>query len=261
MKGILSESTVAFLKNTKNLFKLAAIWTLIGGIALGGIFILVADDINTSDIIGKIMGTFLVMGLAMLVSTIAVHRIDSERASVQVLALTCLILNLLWFGLWTACVWCGIDSRMGNGNALRMAATITSSLYFFTLIGACTLDMYEGDKKNIISPLKITSVACLGASCLTGIISDIIIEVNWNNIITKSNTLTRLGALSGFAGFCWILTLIITAVNSSSEKAKVQKAEKQARIQQKVAEQQAAMMEQAKAAAKAELGKEQAEKK
>ena len=261
MKGILSESTVAFLKNTKNLFKLAAIWTLIGGIALGGVFILVADDINTSDIIGKIMGTFFVMGLAMLVSTIAIHRIDSERASVQVLALACLLFNLLWFGLWTACIWCGIESRIGNGNILRMMATITSSLSFFTLIGACTMDMYEGEKKNVITPLKITSVSCLGATCLTAIITDIIVEVDWANVFTHSKTLAKLGALSGFAGFCWVLTLIITAVNSSGEKTKVQKAEKQARIQQKVAEQQAAMMEQAKAAAKAELEKEQAEKK
>ena len=151
MKGILSESTVAFLKNTKNLFKLAAIWTLIGGIALGGVFILVADDINTSDIIGKIMGTFLVMGLAMLVSTIAVHRIDSERASVQVLALTCLILNLLWFGLWTACVWCGIESRVGNGNVLRMAATITSSLSFFTLL-VLSLWLCKNDTRKTLFP-------------------------------------------------------------------------------------------------------------
>ena len=246
MKGILQESTIESLKGVKNVFRNIAIWTLIGGIVLGGILIMFGDT-NSSDVIGRIMGTFFVLGLAMLVSTIAMSRLDNDNASVQAFALLGLISNAIWFILWTILIWITGQDSVYSLHYLYSFATTFSALALFGLVGSLTLGMFEGDKKNIIRPLKITSVVCFGIVSLHSIISSFILGENLSKLFLDE-TWARFSALAGFTSFAWLITLIIAGVNSSSEKTRVRKEEKKAA---KLAAAQAAANAQAAAQAQA----------
>ena len=283
MSRVIKESTVEKIKGIKSVFRQIALWTFITGIVLGGIFIMIGGVDTLSDIIGRIIAMFFFMAIAMLIASININHLSSQNAGSQVLALIGLIVDATCFVLWVLALW--VEDMFlwsynpAHLNMLGAVAVMFAILNGFFLIASCTMAMYEGEKKNIIVPMKIVSIACLGIVCLHGIVNAFTsvtdnpcqsyhgdygtcILGDWiDSLVPLNEFLTRFAILASFSGFFWVVTLIIAGVNSSSEHNKIAKAEKQARIQQKVAEQQAAMMEQAKAAAKAELEKEQAEKK
>lgn len=265
MKGILKESTIETLKNVKNIFRNIAIWTLIGGLVLGG-FLIMFGGTESADVIGRIMGTFLVLGLAMLVSTITISRLDSDKAFVQILALIGLISNFVWFVMWTICIWVTGPETVLTLHNLYSIATMFSILAIFGLVGACTLNMFEGNKKGIIRPLKITSVVCFGIVCLYNILGTFNSFGYHDSIFFGGNTFfatqdelwARFSTLSAFAWVGWLITLIIAGINSSSEHTRVKKEQKKAA---KLAAAQAAADAQAAAAQTAAVAQAAAEAK
>lgn len=255
MKGILKESTIAAFANVKNIFRNVAIWTMIAGIVLGAICIMVQGT-SSSDIVSRMMAMFFIMALAMLISTNNAKRIDSEHASVQILALVSLAFNVIWFILWTICIWIAFRTDAGDYTLLARFAVIASIIAGFGLVASNTMNIYEGTKKGIVLPLKIASVSCLGVSALHGIIRAATFTVN--DIFAQNDIMVRFDKLAYFMSFCWFVTLIMALINSSSETSKIKAAERQENLkkrremmqQQMVANQQRLAAEQQAAAAR-----------
>ena len=249
MKGILKESTIALFANIKNIFRNVAIWTLIGGVVLGMILVVVKDDVNSGEIVQKMMNTFFVMAIAMLISALGAKRVDSENAVVQILALICLAFNAIWFVLWTVCIWLGFNS----GNSLSVVdrlALITSILAGFGLIGANVMNIYEGSKKSTVLPLKITTLVCLGITSMHGIVRAATMGTS------ADSSLGRFDALAVFTGTAFFIVLIVALISSSSEKSKVKSEQRkemvrqrQQMMQQTMAQNQQLLYEQQQAAA------------
>lgn len=282
MSRVIKESTVEKIKGIKSVFRQIALWTFIAGIILGGIFIMIGGVNTLTDIIGKIIAMFFFMAIAMLIASININHLSSENAGSQVFAVIGLIVDAVCFVLWILALWVG-ETFLWSYNPAHLNMLGAFSVTFailngFFLIASCTMAMYEGGKKNIIVPMKIVSIACLSIVCIHGI-TNAFTSVAANDpcepgdryaycamgdlldsFVPQNEFLARFAILASFSSFFWLVTLIIAGVNASGERNKIAKAEKQARIQAKVAEQQAAMMEQAKAAVRAEMAQEEAAK-
>lgn len=221
MIGIFNESTVNVFKNIKNVFRQIATWTLIAGVVLGCVLICLGNS-DSSDIVGKIMGMFFVLGLAMLICTNNIRRLENERPSVQIFALISLFANAIWFVLWTICIWTNTMS-VSDAITLYSFATTASIISGFALIASNTMAIYEGAKKGTILPLKITSVIALGICSLHGIVVAFTIEDRFVKAFGNyaDSAYARFDRLAGFLGVCWFILLIVALVTSSGESSKV----------------------------------------
>lgn len=226
MKGILKESTIAVFANIKNVFKNIAIWTLIAGIVLAMILIMVRDDVSSKEIVEKITLTFFFMAISMLVGTLAAKCVDSKHPSSQVLALTCIVVNVVQFIMWTLAVWFGFF-RNDTLSSIDRVAIITSIITEFCLISAGVMNIYEGTKKSTVLPLKLTAIGCYAITSLHGIVRAATIFTN------TGNSMERFDSLAYFAGTAFFIVLVIALATTSSEKSKIKEAERKELIRKR----------------------------
>lgn len=225
MSSIISKENLAKIeKLRKNVLKVA-IWLLVGGVVLGAITILFGG-VSSGEIIGKFMGTMLIVALMMIVSVNNFKRVASEDMAVQIFALTGLVSNLIWALLWillcwvpelgqtctTACMRC-TGYSCGASILLKFAAAF-SYLSILGLIGSNVLAMYEGNKRNLIRPLKITGVVCATYEFLY------LTVMTFSGFDFASEFAVRLGMLAMFTGFAWFAIVIAALIISSNEKTK-----------------------------------------
>lgn len=225
MIGIFNESTVNVFKSIKNVFRQIATWTLIAGVVFGAILICLGSS-DSSEIVGKMMAMFFVLGLAMLICTNNVYRLENEHPSVQIFALISLFANAIWFILWTICIWADM-TKLSDAITLYSFAVTASIIAGFTLVASNTMAIYEGTKKGTILPLKITSIVALGITSIHGIVVAFTIEDRFVKVFNNyaDSVYARFDRLAGFLGVCWFILLIIALITSSGESSKV-KAEK-----------------------------------
>ena len=231
-KGIFKQSGLEAIGRMRKNFLRIGVYVLIGGVILGAALIL-AGGTEVGGYIGKAMGMFLVFALMMLISSNNFMRLESDKKSVQMMALVGLIANFLWGILWTLVIW-EVFSMLGPEECHQMGSSSYSYTYcthglsvmgMLTLVvtelsawgffGSNIMGIREYDRKSAIMPLKITALICLTYCTLYGI-AVVLGSGNWdfNN--------DRMMLLSGFAGLVWLGLWIVIAVLSRGARKKVE---------------------------------------
>ena len=236
MESIISKANITKIEGIRKYVLKVTIWLLVGGVVLGALMILLGGT-SSGEIIGKFMGTMFIVALMMAISVNNFKRISSEDGVVQIFALVGLVSNIAWALLWILLCWqpelaqtC-ISSRSRSAIPMNCNSGITncedticgasilmkfalafSCLSALGLAGSNILVIYEGDKKNLIRPLKITSVVC---ATYEFIYFTIMTFIDYNY---SSEFAIRLGMLAGFAGFAWVAVVLAALIISSNEK-------------------------------------------
>ena len=219
MSGIISKTVIDKLQTVRKIILKVAIWMLIGGVVLGVLMILFGD--TGLNWIGKFMGTVWIIGFMMIVCVDNFKKISIEDSSVQAFALIGLVTNIIWALLWVILCWIPEFGSVCSGStgchssALLKVASIASCLSFLGLMGSNTMAIYEGNKRGMIRPLKITSIVCFSYA-ITYVIILICTDFGFTSEIAG-----RLTMLAGFVGVAWFVILMVALVLSKSEQNKV----------------------------------------
>lgn len=223
MSSILGEQTITKFETSKKILLKIAIWTMVGGVVLGAVSILVGWD-GDGAMIAKLMGTVLLLGIMLLISVNNFRRIASKEAVVQILAIIGLVANIFWATLWIVMIWvpelltdCTDRDRFVTTcgpSILTKVAVCVSSLSCLGFFGSNVMSIFEGEKKSIIKPLKITCLICLVYECVYSVVMTIM-EFHYSEWSQK------FGMLAGFVGFAWVVLVIVALVISRSERRRL----------------------------------------
>lgn len=239
MSSIISKANLEKMEKARKYVLKAAIWLLVGGVVFGAVTILIVG-VSSGEIIGKFMGTMLIVALMMMISVNNFKRVASEDTAIQMFALTGLVSNLVWALLWiilcwmpewgqtctTTCMRCTSPS-CSTSLLLKFAAAF-SYLSVLGLIGSNVLAIYEGSKRSMIRPLKITSVVCATYEFLY------LTVLTFTGFSFASEFEVRLGMLAVFAGFAWFAIVLAALIISSNEKSREWHKKEEAQSQEDV---------------------------
>lgn len=230
MSSILSKTSLAKIENVRKYVLKMAIWLLVGGVILGAITILLGGA-SSGETIGKFMGTIWIVALMMIISVNNFKRVALEDEKIQIFALMGLVSNLVWALLWTILCWmpelgrtcassCATCTNFRCGMSMLIKCAVTFSyLSALGLIGSNVLAIYEGDRKNLIKPLKITALIC------ATYVSLYCIAMTFSDFSFTSEFTVRLGMLAGFAGVAWLVAVIVAVILSKNEKNRIRRKE------------------------------------
>ncbi len=221
MSSIFSESTIGGLSTFRKWLFRAAVGTIIFGVVLGAILIMTMNDIKSAEIFGKTIGTMICVGIMLIFLSVCSKLIESRKAVPQIFAIIGGVFSILWaifaiIGVWAPSVESLVSCSFLDDECVLYNRTIdklTSIAMYMALFGAlcgAIMNMYEGKRKDVILPLKITATILLGY------------ELLYFTIITIVGRATnmRLAALAGFAAIIWFIVWVIAAVMSNGEKKK-----------------------------------------
>ena len=222
MKKIISDETIRKIDDSKKYIGKFAIWLVVGVVALSVIAILFFE--NPGEVIGKFIGSLLLIALASAVSLNNIMRANKDSASVVVFALACLVFNVIWTICWLLLIWQPDWANVANyTDGYVLHSFRPSMLYKIALIASCLsflccgnsniMCIEEYNKKSLIRPLKITS-----AICLSYVACYIIFMVLSNFDLEFTGIVMRLGILAGFAGTAWVILVIMTVVISGNAR-------------------------------------------
>lgn len=221
MSSIYSEKTLGGLQTFKKYLFRFAVGVLILGIVIGAIIVLFDEKgMDASNALAKCISTTIIIGVMLMVTTGELKLIESRRASVQVLATIGLASNLLWALLWVIVVWtesfayCSSSSIFGGTysyctvSTIFKIATVCTSMSAFGLICSAIMNMYEGNRKDVLLPLKITTATLAGYQFIYASVA----------VLADFQINDRFANLSGFAGAIWFFVWLVTLVISHNEK-------------------------------------------
>lgn len=217
------------IKKMRKVFLWAAVWILIGELALGAILIL-AQSWNIS--VGKIQGTFLILALVLFVGVNNFIRMENGDKKMQVFALIGFISNIIWALLAILLIWEALPfyweeevremseyARMGYYSYTKYHMTFFSMLM---VVAACSaaagfwISNIMAIKETIktVKPLKITAIVCIFYGWVYGVISTVA-ELEYSD----APQLHQLSALAGLA-FCAtaLAAWIISRTNDKDRK-------------------------------------------
>lgn len=218
MSSIFSEKTLGGLATFRKWLFRSAVAAIILGVVLGVIFILTANSLESAEAFGKTFGTMICIGIMLIFLNACSKLIESRRAVSQVFAIIGGVSSLLWVVFAILSIWLpqpctSIFSDCSSSTAVTAVSKICSVFAYLSLFGVicgAILNMYEGKRRDVILPLKITAAVLAGYLFIYCTIITIIGKV----------TNERLAALAGFAAIVWFVVWIIAAVMSSGEKKK-----------------------------------------
>ena len=199
-------------------------WVFVGAIAVGALFILFGG-VENADVLGKIMGTLLILALLLAVASNNFRRLEDEKKSVQCFALVSLVAGIIgsifgilacWgvFEIYTLSTYNIFDYSFSLSVGYTVIGKIMS---FFTSIATLgffasnIIAIKEYDKAGALRPLKIAAVIGL---CYDIIYSIIVMLADHNIAATELNA--RLAVLAGFAGAVWIISALVALIISRS---------------------------------------------
>lgn len=215
MKSIVSEENIKKLSSSRKILGRIAVGIVIAGVVLGALMILAGTD---GGAFGSVVGTMISAGLALVSTSIALRLLESKKPVPQIFGIIGGIFGLIWALVSIINAWmpqatysyCGgiFEDGCIAGSAMTKIVSITGYLTLFGLICGGIMNMYEGKRKDIILPLKITSAVLIGFELLYSIVVTMIGRV----------TNERIMMLAVFAMAIWVIVIIITAVMSKNEK-------------------------------------------
>lgn len=221
MSSIISEKTLGGLSTFRKWLFRCAVGTIIFGVVLGIILIMTMNDISSAEVFGKTVGTMICVGIMLVFLSTCSKLVESRNAVPQVLAVIGGVFSILWLifaviGVWTPSVDSAISCSVLEENctfvqrAIDKLTSISMYLALFGVLCGAIMNMYEGKRKDVILPLKITAAVLLGY------------ELLYFTVVTIIGTVTnvRLAALAGFAAIIWFIVWVVAVVMSSSEKKK-----------------------------------------
>lgn len=226
MSSIISEQNLEKIENMRKYVLKAAIWMLIGGVVFGAIMILVGGT-SAYDTIGKFVGTMLILAVMLVVSVNNFKMIAFRNATVQSFALLGLGTNIFWAIFWILLCWnpewgvtCSASVGYRGGfeickqSMLFKVATLFSYWSALGLIGSNVMYIYEGGRKGLVRPLKLTSVVLAAYEVLY---LTIMIFCDYD---FRSEVSARFGMLAVFVAVAWFAVTIAAAIVSSNEKSR-----------------------------------------
>ena len=235
MNGIFSESTLGVISKIKKGFLWSAVCLLIGGFVLGALLI-VMGTFNTE--MGKILATMAILALVLFVGVNNFIRMEKGTKAIQILALIGLIAGLLAAILGILLVWEVLPSYdisaytctssrnnpdycrlMGIGRdvitpsvwakILSILSSIASAGFWISNV------MSIKETIKVVKPLKITSVVCEAYCAIYAVVFVFIYsEVN------SFEVMSRMSALSGLAGFAFVVTALAALIISKTSGKK-----------------------------------------
>ena len=221
MSSIVSQSTLVKLENLRKVILRVAIWVLVGAVIMGALTILLGGS-ESAEVMLKFVGTLFIVALAMMISVNNFRMVATEKNEVQVFALIGLVSNIFWAVLWTLLCWnpewfIGTISRSGyyyyyGPSTLAKFASVASYLSALGLFCSNIMNIYEGTKRNMIRPLKITAVVCIVYEMLYATLVTILPE------LANGEAAMRFSMLAGFVGFAWLFIVIVALILARNEK-------------------------------------------
>lgn len=217
MSSIVGKSTLAKLEDLRKIVLKSAIWVLVGAVIVGALTILFGGS-ESGDVMGKFMGTLFIVALMMMISVNNFKMVATENSEIQIFALIGLVSNIFWAVLWILLCWNpewfimrsrGLSYEM---SLLAKFAFVFSYLSALGLFCSNIMNIYEGDKKNMIRPLKITAVVCIVYEMLFATV------VTFSPRLLEGDFAERLSMLAGFVGFAWFFIVIAAWILSKNEK-------------------------------------------
>ncbi len=240
MIKIISDSLLEKVKNIRQYITKFAVWFIIAIVGVGVISILFFEDYW--DIVGRFLGTLIIIAIMVGVSINNIKRAAMDKPSVQILAMLGLMMNLVWTIISILLIWVP-DLAMVEKTCGRYSYTCTEMsmlakfdvmavcLAFLGWVGSNIMAIYEGNRKSVIRPLKITATICLAYEMIF-----------WSvEAFANFDLSEKWLALAGFTAVVWLVLSIVALVMSShSEKKKTESVAKpeqeQAQLDNKLAD-------------------------
>ena len=220
MSSIFSEPIINGLATFRKWLFRCAVGAIVLGVILGVVQIMTVNNLEGAEAFGKTFGTMICVGVMLIFLNICSKLIESRRAVSQIFAIIGGVSSLVWvvfaiISVWlpnTAALEC-TDLFSSDCNLISPINKISGVFGYLTLFGVicgALMNMYEGKRKDVILPLKITAAVLAGYEFLYFTIVTIIGRA----------TEPRLAALAGFAAVVWFIVWIIALVLSNGEKKK-----------------------------------------
>ncbi len=166
--SIFKDSVIDVFKKIRQIFLKIIVGIIIGEIVLLAVLIIAH---NANEIIGKMMGTLLLIVVEMVIVMSCFRCIEKRQNIAQVLALICMGTSVFWFIFQALELW-GVIPMFATSGGLFYGTSyslqLTPVAKFVSLISNITLDALIGawissiaENGGPIKPLKITALSSL----------------------------------------------------------------------------------------------------
>ena len=234
MSSIFNSQTLAKISTfRKHLFRLA-IWVLIAGVVMGVVAIFVSDTEEINTTVGRVTGSIFIAAAMLFTSAICFVFLESKKSAAQVFAIITILASLVWAVLWILSIWnwelfqtCTRSSytpitpysyspdiayrTICEPTMVYKAALISTFVAISGFYSAILLNLYEGERRDLMNPLRFVGVIlaiylCIFGSIMTGVTD------------TSNSIVQKFYILSGFALAICIVLLIVACIISRIEK-------------------------------------------
>ncbi len=227
MSKIVSDKLLDKVNNIHHDMAKLVIWVVIAVVILGAIGILFSDD-DPGKIVGKLLGTLAVVMIVVGVSINNIRRAAMDAPIVQGLALMGLVANVVWGILLVVMIWmpelatvsvyrlrkfCNCYGTVNQASPVLKIAVSAICLAVLGWIGSNLMAAYEGSRRSLIRPLKVTALVCLTYNVVFGMV---VFCMDYE--LGDSNFVARLGVLSGFTFVIWAALGLTVAIMGDTEK-------------------------------------------
>ena len=212
MKSILNDNALAAVSNSKKYIFRIAVGVIIAAVVLSVFLILFGDinDINgwETNALGRVIGTMFHLGIMLVMLHITTRLLESKKPAPQIFGIIGGFFAIIYSILAIVTTWLTIGLFSDAGSGIARACSVTFSMTLFGHICGGLMNMYEGKRRDVILPLKITATVLAGYELLYVTIV----------ILTESATNERLAALAGFASVLWVFIWVVLLILSRGEK-------------------------------------------
>ena len=212
MKCILNDNALAAVSNSKKYIFRIAVGVIIAAVVMSVFLILFGDinDINgwETNALGRVIGTMFHLGIMLVMLHITTRLLESKKPAPQIFGIIGGFFAIIYSILAIVTTWLTIGLFSDASSGIARACSVTFSMTLFGHICGGLMNMYEGKRRDVILPLKITATVLAGYELLYVTIV----------ILTQSASNERLAALAGFASILWFFIWIVLLVLSRGEK-------------------------------------------
>jgi hypothetical protein len=212
MKSILNDNALAAVSNSKKYIFRIAVGVIIAAVVMS-VFLILFGDLNSinsweTNALGRVIGTMFHLGIMLVMLHITTRLLESKKPAPQVFGIIGGCFAIIYSILAILTTWLTVGLFTDAGSGLARACSVTFSMTLFGHICGGLMNMYEGKRRDVILPLKITATVLAGYELLYVTIV----------ILTQSASNERLAALAGFASVLWFFIWIVLLVLSRGEK-------------------------------------------